>query len=353
MLMALAMALPLSGLASNESPDAAFSAARLLGRGVSLGNMLEAPHEGQWGVRLQPELFALVKDAGFDTVRLPVRWSNHAEPRRPYRINEGFFQRVDLAIAEALRHDLNIVVNMHHHRQLDGDPLQEGEMAVEDSVLHERFVAMWTQIARRYRDHAPDKLFFELYNEPHGRLTPQAWNALLQETLQAVRETNPGRFVVIGPAHHYRVRGLPSLSLASADRRIIVAIALYEPYGFTHQGAPWVEGSSAWLGTRCCAREQRREVQEALDAALAWGRQHSRPVWVGEFGSHEKAHYDSRVAYTRMVREEIEARDMSWAYWQLTSNFGIFRLDRGVWHTALTEALLGRATPYPESYPGP
>jgi endoglucanase len=95
-----------------------------------------------------------------------VRWSNHAEPRRPYRIDEGFFQRVDFAIAEALRHDLNIVVNMRHYRQLDGDPLQEGEMAVEDSVLEERLVAMWAQIAQRYRSHAADKLFFELYNEP-------------------------------------------------------------------------------------------------------------------------------------------------------------------------------------------
>ena len=294
-----------------------------------------------------------MKEAGFDTVRLPVRWSNHAEPRRPYRIDEGFFQRVDFAIAEALRHDLNIVVNMHHYRQLDGDPLHEGEMAVEDSVLQERFVAMWAQIAQRYRSHAPDKLFFELYNEPHGRLKPDAWNALLRKALQAVRATNPERFVVIGPAEHYRVGGLPTLSLPPTDRRIIVAIALYEPYGFTHQGAEWVEGSSAWLGTRCCTSEQRREVQAALDAAQAWARQHSRPVWIGEFGSHEKAHYNSRVAYTRIVREEIEARGLSWAYWQLTSNFGIYRLDRGTWHTELKEALLGRGDPYPASYPGP
>jgi endoglucanase len=347
------MILSATGVASTEAGDAAFSAARSLGRGISLGNMLEAPHEGQWGVRLKPDLFALVKEAGFDTVRLPVRWSNHAEPSRPYRIDEGFFQRVDFAIAEALRQDLNIVVNMHHYRQLDGDPLQEGESAVENSVLQERFVAMWAQIARRYRSHATDKLFFELYNEPHGRLNPEAWNALLRKALQAVREANPERFVVIGPAEYYRVGGLPTLSLPSADRRIVVAIALYEPYGFTHQGAPWVDGSSAWLGTRCCTSEQRREVRQALDAAVAWARQHSRPVWIGEFGSHEKADYGSRVTYTRIVRQEIEARGMSWAYWQLTSNFGIFRLDRGTWHTELKDALLESDPPQPGSFPGP
>ena len=114
----------------------------------------------------------------------------------------------------------------------------------------------------------------------------------------------------------------------------------------------WIS-STAWLGTRCCTREQQNEVENALDAAQAWGRQHSRPIWIGEFGSHERADYHSRVAYTRMVRERIEARGMSWAYWQLTSNFGIYRLDIGTWHTALKEALVGRGDPYPESYPGP
>src|SRR5262245_45593506 len=49
-----------------------------LGRGMNLGNALEAPQEGEWGVRLRAEYFSAIKKAGFTTIRLPVRWSAHA-----------------------------------------------------------------------------------------------------------------------------------------------------------------------------------------------------------------------------------------------------------------------------------
>ena len=47
-------------------------------RGVNLGNALEAPTEGEWGVVLQADYFDHIAEAGFDTVRIPIRWSTHA-----------------------------------------------------------------------------------------------------------------------------------------------------------------------------------------------------------------------------------------------------------------------------------
>jgi len=46
--------------------------------GINLGNALDAPKEGDWGVVLQSDYFKLIKTAGFNHVRLPVRWSSHA-----------------------------------------------------------------------------------------------------------------------------------------------------------------------------------------------------------------------------------------------------------------------------------
>ena len=56
-----------------------------LGRGISFGNALDAVREGDAGFRLRERYFAEVRDAGFDTVRLPVKWSAHADESSPYR----------------------------------------------------------------------------------------------------------------------------------------------------------------------------------------------------------------------------------------------------------------------------
>src|SRR4030042_4526719 len=61
-----------------------YAHAQRLGRGINLGNALEAPQEGDWGVVLQEEYFSLIREAGFDTVRVPIRWSAHALAEPPY-----------------------------------------------------------------------------------------------------------------------------------------------------------------------------------------------------------------------------------------------------------------------------
>src|SRR5437588_3517226 len=80
-----------------------------LGRGINLGNALEAPQEGAWGVRLKAEYFAAIKKAGFATVRLPVKWSAHAQNEAPYAIDPKFAERVDWAVDQALANGLKII----------------------------------------------------------------------------------------------------------------------------------------------------------------------------------------------------------------------------------------------------
>src|SRR5437660_11172198 len=94
----------------------------LLGRGINLGNALEAPHEGDWGVRLKEEYFERIAAAGFDSVRIPVRWSAHAAEAPPYTIDEKFIERVDWTVDQALKRKLSVVLNMHHYDGMMDDP---------------------------------------------------------------------------------------------------------------------------------------------------------------------------------------------------------------------------------------
>jgi endoglucanase len=309
--------------------------ARELGRGINLGNMLEAPQEGDWGVRVDPEYIRITTGA-FSNVRVPVRWSNHAAPTADATLGEKFARRVDEVIDALLARGVYVVLDLHHYIQLFGEPLVR-EQQVDPSVVEIRLVNIWRQIAQRYQNRSP-KLIFELLNEPHGQLDAATWNALAARTLAAVRQSNPDRTVVIGPVEWNYSGRLKDLRLPP-DRHLIVAIHDYDPFEFTHQGVPYL-GRDYPVGTVCCNARQRRKIEEGLDVARAWSLRTGYPLYLSEFGSHEKADPDSREEYTRFVRDAAEQRGIPWAYWEFASTFGAWSPEAGDWVEPVRKALL-------------
>lgn len=218
----IAVVLLSAGSGFAAEPDI-FAMNKALGRGVNFGNALEAPKEGQWGMTIKDEYFTKIKAAGFDSVRLPVKWSAHCGKTAPYHIEPAFFARVDHLLDQAEKHKLNVVLNIHHFDELDKTP----DQAVP------QFVALWTQIAERY-ENRPASLYFELTNEPHDKLTDKKWNEILPKGLAAVRATNPTRPVIVGPASWNAIWILPKLELPKDDR-LIVTVHMYNPHDFTHR----------------------------------------------------------------------------------------------------------------------
>lgn len=299
-------------------------------RGVNLGNALEAPYEGAWGVVLREEYFPLLKEAGFDTVRVPVKWSGWALPDHPYTISEHIFKRVEWVIEQSLSQGLTVIINMHHYDEITKDP----------DLHRDRFVRMWDQIARRFA-HLPPQVLFEPLNEPSGGLSAARWNDLFADVLAVIRATNPGRWVVVGPVDWNHVRALPSLALPPEDRRLLVTFHYYEPFWFTHQGAEWVTGSGSWLGTHWIGTEsERRAIERDFDGAVAWAAQEGRPLFLGEFGAYSKADLGSRVRWTAFVARVAEARGIPWAYWEFGAGFGIYDIRTRQWREDLLRALV-------------
>lgn len=306
--------------APGASPAARQFAASL-GRGVNFGNMLDAPTEGAWSLRVDDRYIALAgaQDGGrIASVRLPVRWSNHAGTDAQARIDPAFMARVDDIVGRLLARGVPVVMDMHHYRQLDGDPLDAGEAAVPDAVVERRFLAMWQQIAEHFRG-APPALAFELYNEPHGRLASR-WNELMSRALRVVRRSNPERIVVVGPTQWNSARGLVDF-VVPPDANLVLTVHHYDPFTFTHQGAPWIQPALP-TGVACCSPQQLADIRGPLDLARSFGARTGYPVWVGEFGAYEAVAEADRLRYTRLMRSEIEGRGMTWAYWELAGGFG-------------------------------
>jgi endoglucanase len=321
---------PNEAVARKTSPDP-FEQNNRLGRGINLGNALDAPNEGEWGVTLKEEFFKIIKDAGFDSVRIPCRWSAHALNEKPYTIDPNFFNRVDWAIKNALKNNLYVILNVHHYLEITGDPNGHSE----------RFLGLWEQIAEHYKDY-PDSVLFELLNEPAEALSADLWNGLLKEALPVIRKSNPHRTIVIDPAEYAVIDLLKKLDVPKEDRNIIVSVHYYTPMEFTHQGAEWMgEKSKSWIGrTWTGTDEQKQALISAFDNAAAWGREHNRPVNLGEFGAYEKADMESRARWTKFVADTAIERGFSLCYWEFCSGFGAYDPKTNQWRGPLLKALI-------------
>ncbi len=296
-----------------------------LGRGINLGNKLEAPSEGAWGPPIEAWMLTTIKRGGFATVRIPTRWSAHADASPPYTIDPTFLDRVTWVVDQALAAGLMVVLNMHHYEEIFSDP--QGQ--------RDRFLAVWQQIATHFKDY-PDSLVFEVLNEPNTNLTPELWNQFLRDALGVIRQSNPDRYVMLGTAEWGGIGAMSRLELPNDDR-LIFTFHYYSPFEFTHQGAEWVSGSDAWMGTTWGTSADRAAVQRDFDTVATWAVQHDVTVFMGEFGAYSRAAMDDRVAWTAFVRNEAERRGFSWAYWEFDAGFGAYR--NGQWNE-LHEALV-------------
>jgi endoglucanase len=301
------------------------------GKGVNIGNTLEAPNEGDWGVSLQDGQLQIIREAGFDSIRLPVRWSAHAAEQSPYEIDSSFKRRVKSVVDEALEQGLRVVLNVHHYDEIFENPTEH----------RERFLGLWRQIASEYADYPPE-LAFEILNEAHGKLNSKLWNEMVAETTKIIRQSNPDRWIVIGGVEWNSVNGLPSLKLPKNDPKIALTFHYYSPMEVTHQGAPWIEDNAKkWLGTTWTGTpDEIKQVQLDFNKALTFGFEHKTPIYLGEFGVYQDADMDTRVNWTSAIRNAAVERKMGYSYWEFYSLFGLYDPVSKTWREPLKAAVL-------------
>lgn len=298
-------------------------------KAINIGNALEAPKDIPWDVEMKKEYFSVIKEKGFNTVRLPVRFSDYAKDSKDYILDEDFMQKLDTYINEALEQDLVLILDFHHFVEIMEDP----------QAYHECFLNIWEQVSNRYKDY-PDELYFEILNEPQKNLKGGIWNLYLSEAVEVIRTTNPERKIIVGPDNFYSVDSLDHLKIPK-DKNIIVSFHYYEPNNFTFQGNPYHEGYTeikdvSWKGTQA----EKEYLANRFSIAKHWGEENNVPIFLGEFGANEEAPFESRVLWTSAVREYAEKSGFGWSYWEFASSFGIYDEENKKWNELLLKALI-------------
>ncbi|KAF1982868.1 glycoside hydrolase family 5 protein [Aulographum hederae CBS 113979] len=174
-----------------------------LNPGWNLGNSLDAtPGETDWGNKpVTGDIFDLVKESGFKSVRLPVTWTNHTGPAPDYTIDASWLTRVSEVIDMVLSRDMYAIVNMHH------DSFMWADISKPDSNISEvedRFRKLWVQIADKLACKS-SRLAFEPINEPPGTTEEHGMelnkiNDIFLETIGASGGFNDRRVVTLSGA---------------------------------------------------------------------------------------------------------------------------------------------------------
>lgn len=306
----------------------AFQQNKKLGRAVNI-----IGYDPIWSsfeqARFKEKHFQLIKQAGFDSVRINLHAFRHMDKNTNFALSKDWLEVLEWAITNALNNELAVILDLHEFNAMGDDPTGTKDL----------FLAFWTQIAPRYKD-APDEVLFEILNEPCRSVTPQLWNEYMHQALAIIRQSNPDRTVVIGPAHWNTINQLNVLDLPEADRNIIVTVHYYEPMNFTHQGAPWSSHKDQigiqWHGSE----EEKQNIIRDFDKAQAWSKEHNRPLLLGEFGVFDKAEMPSRSRYLRFITRTVEGYGWSWAYWQFDKDFVLYDIDNDTWNQPVIDALI-------------
>lgn len=345
-------------LTDRHSP--AYRAARNFQRGVNLGDYLEA---GRFAVAITAEEFAQMKIEGFDHVRIPIGWNRYTGPAPGFELQPQIFAKADFAITNALNNQLAVLINIHHFNELDRDPVGATD----------EFIAIWRQIAERYKDF-PDTLAFELDNEPHNAATTAVMNSIYPKVISAIRKTNPARTLFVEPGNWGGIQELKNLALPSDDN-LIVSVHCYDPFIFTHQGTSWGGPDVKVTGFQFPGPPEKPLVPDpalkpaphvletvekyntlptaenpvsplAFKSKLAYARQWSdyygRPVHLGEFGCYVKVDPESRVRFYQEFRRALNEQKLGWAIWDWSANFRYWDKENNRPMPGMHDALFGK-----------
>ncbi|GIJ27342.1 hypothetical protein Vqi01_25040 [Micromonospora qiuiae] len=252
--------------------------------GWNLGNTFDAvgADETAWGnPRVTQAQLDAIRAQGFNSIRIPITWSNHHGPAPSYTIDAAWLNRVKEVVGWALEDGFYVMINLHH------DSWQWiNAMPTDRTNVLNRYNALWTQIAAAFRDASP-RLHFESVNEPQfANSSGDAQNAQLLHELnvnfhrivRASGGNNATRMLVLPTLHtsadQARVNELATTLSQLNDRNLIATVHFYGYWPFSVNVAG---------GTRFDATTQ-QDLVDSFDRVYNAFVTRGIPVVIGEYG---------------------------------------------------------------------
>jgi endoglucanase len=347
-------ALPASAQTRSDALALARSRAQHLRHGINTSNWF-SQNPGHYSAQdtnseTTPADIALIARLGFDNVRLSIDPDPLLQyPLGPDGLNVDFLARLDRAVDEILSHGMAVQIDLHpqddYKQRLRSDPY-----AVD------RFIMLWRKLAAHYANRDPDRVFFEILNEPEVA-DPYRWAGIQARAAAAIRQAAPHNTLIATGANYSNLQDLLALHPLH-DPNVIYTFHFYSPHAFTHQGANWglpwwrYEHNIPYPPTASTMQPLLQEVPDLadrfdlenywldhwdaahiralIDEAATWGRINNVPVLCNEFGAYRQfSDPDDRNRWIHDVRTALEADGIGWDMWDFHGSFGVATVQNG------------------------
>jgi endoglucanase len=292
---------------------------------------------------------ALMHSMGFDHVRLSIDGDELLRGAPPNGLNATFVAELDTAVNTMLKDELRVIVDLHPSDEF------KHQRRTEDATVT-RFCALWSALAAHYAPTDPERVFFEVLNEPEFE-DAQQWNAVQARAIAAIRSAAPRHTIITTAVHYSGLTDLLALEPV-ADTNVIYTFHDYEPFPFTHQGATWTMGEvrplrgvpypsspeniaaavaqeqsladQHWIDTYGLNRWDAARIRAELSFAGKWAVLHHVPVYCGEFGVYQPyADPAMRAAWLHDTRMALEEHGIGWAVWDYQGSFAVVTKTNG------------------------
>lgn len=304
-----------------------------------------------------------IADWGFDFVRFPMAYPYYLDidrtkpvtPEDVLRIDPKRVDEIDRLVALAHKHGLHVSLNLHRAPGYCVNAgFREPYNLWRDQAALDAFCFHWSMWARRYAGVSPERISFDLVNEPsmredmndqhskRGSVPGADYRRVAMAAAAAIRAANPAHLVV-ADGNDTGSTVIPEL----ADLNIAQSCRGYHPGIISHFKAPWAFKDvdnlpvPVWPGTiehrnvdaatgKVTVRTEKlgREMLEKFYQPWIDIMKQGVGVHCGECGCWNKTPHAVFLAWFGDVLDILTSNGIGYALWQFDGDFGVLNSGR-------------------------
>lgn len=346
------------GLNALAQDEMGFARAKHLRRGINLsmwyaqdGDLYNATGGAEkLASYITPADFKLVHDLGFDHVRLSIDPVPLIADKTTGTLRPEAIARLDATVKQITATGLVVVLDIHPEPEW----VKTSE-STDDGAT--QFFAFWKSFAAHCAGTDPEKVYFEVMNEPNG-VDLYRWSGEEAKAVHVIRGQAPRHTIIVGGANWNGINGLEALEPFN-DNNLVYTFHDYNPMTFTHQGATWTgeavkplhdvpypstPENVAPLLTDLTNEQSKKELawygqqrwgiatmEKEIAVAVDWAKTRHVPLWCGEFGvfiEHSKP--EDRDRWIADMRTTLEKDGVGWNMWDYRGGFALVKKVDGV-----------------------